>query len=419
MKYLIPSSLLLLMSSLSLCADEVAQTQSQSSSQPSGPYGTRDRDGVRDRDPCCPAPKPCCPPRPDCIPPKCAQIMGGPKGEILPNAGPCIACGADLYFTADFIYWTVREEHLGYALTLGNQTAATASAPAHGKISQLDFKMKPGFKVGVGMLFDHDGWDVFAEYTWIRARNITGSVTNTPGTTYIIDTLLWEVTGAETTVTTAGVGGITSVSGAWQLHYFNVIDLELGRNFYVSRYLMLRPHFGFKGTWQKQFFDVTVNGLANGTTAGSFTTGNSITSTMKQEQFYWGFGIRAGLDAAFHFSRSFSTFGEIAVAGLYGQFEENRLGREFNNSTGAFIAVPPFSPVSITDNFHTIKPVMEWQVGLRWEMYTCDWDFHFAFEAAWEEQYWLGQNQFINYLTETRGGDLSFQGLTLKFRFDF
>ncbi len=331
--------------------------------------------------------------------------MGGPKGEITPNAGPCVACGADLYLTADFIYWNIREDRLGFALTTGTNP----SDPVEGRISQLDFKMKPGFKVGAGILFDHDGWDVFAEYTWIRARDINGSATADVGVVFF-DEPLWQRG-------TGGTGSFTSVDGHWDLHYFNAIDLELGRNFYVSRYLKLRPHFGFKGTWQKQFYNTTVNETATGVGTG-VAIGNSLTETMNLRQFYWGFGIRAGLDAAFHFSRSFSTFGEIAVAGLWGQFEETRLQREFNNTTGAFVSTF-HDPFNTSDNFHTIKPVIEWQIGLRWETYTCDKDFHFAIEAAWEEQYWLGQNEFITFVAETRGGDLVMQGLTVKFRFDF
>lgn len=395
MKYLIPSSLLLLMSSLSLHADqcEIAQMQSQDNRQMSS-------------DPCCPKPKPCCPARLDCCPPRCAQLVGGPRGEILPNAGPCVACGADLFITADFLYWMVREDHLGYVYSTGQQADG---APAKGHVFHPNFKMKPGFKVGLGMNFDHDGWDIFAEYTWIRARNITGSAVPT-ATTVIFDDF-W----------LAGVGAdvITSASVEWDLHSFNVIDLELGRNFYVSRYLMLRPHFGLKGTWQKQNYNVTINETSGGVIVPTVPAG-LYTSNMSQRQKFWGIGIRAGLDTAWHFSRSFSLVGEVALSGLYGQFEDNRFGTSFNTTTGTFFVSPTtLGTINTDNNFHTIKPVIEWMLGLRWEMYTCDNEYHFAFEAGWEEQYWADQNQFFSFRSEGEGGDLNFQGLTVKVRFDF
>lgn len=405
MKYLIPSSLLMLMSSLSLSANspcEVAQMQSQDRQMSSDPCCPKPKPA-----PCCPVPKPCCPPRLDCCPPRCAQLVGGPKGEILPNAGPCVSCGADLYLTADFIYWMVREDHLAYVYSSGQQLTAS---PAAGHVFQPDFKMKPGFKVGLGMNFDHDGWDIFAQYTWIRAHGINGSASAT-ATTVLFDDF-WD----------AGFGGpdlITSASVSWQLNNFNVIDLELGRNFYVSRYLMLRPHFGLKGTWQKQHYNVTVNETITAAQTG-VTVADLLTSNMFLTSKFWGIGIRAGLDTAWHFSRSFSLVGEFAISGLYGQFKEHRLSTSFDKTAGVFVAsVAGLNPINTNDNFHTIKPVMEWMLGLRWEMYTCDNEYHFAFEAGWEEQYWLGQNQFFSFRNETQGGDLNFQGLTVKARFDF
>lgn len=401
MKYLIPSSLLMLMGSLSLSANsqnEIAQMQSQSRQTTNDPCCPAPRPA-----PCCPAPKPCCPPRMDCCPPRCLQLVGGPKGEILPNAGPCVACGADLFITADFLYWMVREDHLGYVYSTGQQANGS---PAKGHVFHPDFKMKPGFKVGIGLNFDHDGWDIFAQYTWIRAHGINGSASPT-ATTVLFDDFWLAGFGAD---------AITSASATWNLQNFNVIDLELGRNFYVSRYLMLRPHFGLKGTWQKQNFSLNINEI-NTVTA---TVGNTFSSHMTQHQKFWGIGIRAGLDTAWHFSRSFSLVGDIAISGLYGRFEDSRFGTSFNNTTGLFVVSPTtLGTINTDNNFHTIKPVIEWMLGLRWEMYTCDNEYHFAFEAGWEEQYWADQNQFFSFRSEGEGGDLNFQGLTVKARFDF
>lgn len=375
------TSFLLLFSSTLLCADET-------SIQPSAPTS-------------CPEPKPCCPPRLDCCPPRCVQLVGGPKGEITPNAGPCVACGINAEVTADFIYWKVHEDHLAYITSTGQELTAT---PTQGKAFQPDFKMEPGFKVGLGLNFEHDGWDSYLQYTWVRARNIKGSATLSSNTIFL-DTI-WEIQ----------VGGVTinNASVNWDLHYFNVIDLELGRNFYVSRYLQLRPHFGFKGTWQKQFYEVTFQETVD----GGPTAGNSVTDFMTQSQFFWGFGMRAGLDAGWHFSKSFSAVGEVAISGLYGQFEVSRTNTSHDNTANLFISGNN-SPFALSNSFHTIVPVFEWFAGLRWETYTCDNDYHFSLEAGWEEQFWGDQNQFLAFLTEGKIGNLNFQGLTVKARFDF
>lgn len=386
MKSLISSSLFLLLSSAALNADEIGlqSSREQSSSD------------------CCPKPKPCCPPRLDCCPPRCAQLVGGVRGEVLPNAGPCVACGMDVFVTADFIYWSVREDHLGFVASAPAPGTASVN-PTHTKVFQPDFKMRPGFKVALGMGFDHDGWDSLIQYTWIQARNNKGSAT--PSSTSVLSDDFWGF-GTDN-------GTIDSVSINWQLHYFNVIDWELGRNFYVSRYLTLRPHFGLKGTWQKQFYLLSANETDTSGLA-PVVIGDSITDIMNQKQFFWGVGIRAGLDTAWHFSRSFSAVGEIAFSGLYGQFENSSALSNFDNTQGFFLV-----NAVVSNNFHTIKPVVEWFLGLRWETYTCDNEYHFSLEAGWEEQFWGEQNQLIISTSEGKNGDLNFQGLTVKARFDF
>ena len=120
-------------------------------------------------DPCCPAPDPCA---------KCAQIWPtrGPDWIITPGAGPCVARGFDVYITVDFIYWTAREDHLGFAF---KQTVdANNSVVSRGNVSQPDWNFRPGFKVGLGFMYNHDGWDAGANYTWFRGRNTKKSVTS-------------------------------------------------------------------------------------------------------------------------------------------------------------------------------------------------------------------------------------------------
>lgn len=389
MKHLTSLSLLLVLTSFCLTADEISSCG------------------------CCPDPLPCCPQKEDCIPPRCAQLVGGPRGEITPNAGPCVACGMDLFISADFLYWMIREDHLGYANSTGKELTAN---PTMGKVFHPDFKMKPGFKVGLGAGYNHDGWDTSLEYTWIRAQNITSHAT--ASSTLRLEDAFWILalgnsTGVGTTPTV-----LNEAFAKWSLHYFNVIDLELGRNFYVSRYLQLRPHVGFKGSWQKQFFNITYDETSGSQTTPPPAIGDSVTSLMNQSQFFWGVGIRAGLDTSWYFTRSFSLVGNVAISGLWGQFKVDRSNTCHDNTVNVFVHGAS-APFHVHNNFHTIKPVIEGFVGLRWETYTCDNAFHFAFDAGWEIQWWSQQNQFFKFNVEGDGGDLNLQGLTIKARFDF
>lgn len=353
----------------------------------------------------CPAPAPCCPAPDPCA--SCAQLWPsrGPDWIVTPNAGPCVRDGADVFVTADFIYWTAHEDHLGFASTSGSITNSTSLHVPKGTTFHPDWEFRPGFKVGLGMLFDHDGWDIYANYTWIRFNDIDRHV-HAKNSSILLNDNIWFVNQTDSGATFSN----QTASGKWKLH-FNVIDLELGRNFFVSRYLHLRPHFGFKGTWQEQEMDVTFSGT--GTPSGGGSVFNAFRKS-ENKMDNWGIGLRAGLDSAWHFTKSFSLVGQAAVSALWEQFEVNRKDFIHNLNANTFS-----SKVNYDDNFHTIKPVLELYLGLRWESWYCCDAYHFSAEAGWEEQFWGDQNQFIQEAVETRLGDLIFQGLTVKVRFDF
>ncbi|NGX38105.1 MAG: hypothetical protein K1000chlam2_01276 [Chlamydiae bacterium] len=351
-------------------------------------------------DDCCPAPDPC---------DKCAQIWPsrGPDWIITPSAGPCVSKGFDANITADFIYWTAREDHLGFALkeSIQTQPDGQITQTDRGRVIHPDWNFEPGFKIGVGYLYDHDGWDIQATYTWLRVRNTKNSVS--------IDDLnterILEVGGFGVF---AGLSDVTEASGRWQLD-FNVVDLELGRNFFISRYLKLHPHFGLKGTWQDQDYQVDALGVAQEFQVQD----NRATSENKHHLEYWGIGILAGLDTTWHFNRCTSFLGNIRVSALWERFEVD------NKSTRALL-VPQVgnSPVTILyaeNDFRTIKPVLELFLGLRWETWFCCDGYHFSIEGGWEEQWWSDQNQFFEPTINSREGDLNLQGFTVKMRLDF
>lgn len=329
---------------------------------------------------------------------QCAQLWPtcGPDWIVTPNAGPCVQCGADIFLTVDFIYWTIREDGLGFAL-LNNSTTGLATPFAEkGRVYHPDWRFEPGFKVGLGFFFGHDGWDLYGNYTWLRTRK-TLQTAFPKDNKVLTDPYVW---------TPGLLNTVSQASGEWK-HDFNVVDLELGRNFFVSRCLYLRPHVGFKGTWQDQDMDVTFLGT-NGASNPAKDEGN-------HDLDFWGVGVRAGLDTSWHFNRCFSLFGDIAASVLWGRFKANAKLINEDLSTNIF-AVPFYAG----DSFHTTKPVLEGIFGIRFEDWFCCDEFHYGIEAGWEMQWWGEQNQFLStFAIENRHGDLTIQGFTLKFRFDF
>lgn len=321
---------------------------------------------------------------------------------ITPSAGPRVTNGADVFITADFIWWTPREDGLAYAFSGFGDGVQSVSK---GEVKQPDWKWEPGFKVGLGLALDHDGWDVYAQYTWLHSDTETSSAGET---LYPV----WNISNAFNSPTAGNLGAATSIVSArneWKLR-FNVIDLEMARNFFVSQYLTLRPHFGFKGSWQTQDYEVEYRSPTGGVPE------NVVTShTMTNNQDYWGFGIRTGMNTAWHFTREFSIYGDWAASALWSNF---KVDRKDQNVT---IYDPAVNPVVVNtqNDFYSVKAVVEMAIGLRYETWFSDDDYHFLIQAGWEEQVWLNHNQLFKLVEEGSHGDMDLQGLTVKVRFDF
>ncbi len=350
-----------------------------------------------------------CPPKPCCVPTCCPEIIDccecnvcPPNFVVTPNGGPCVKNGLGLFLTADFIYWTAREDSLDFAITHG--TAAAIGAPAHvprGHVFSPEASWHPGFKAGIGYDFCYDGWDIFAEYTWYRLRNTTETAKST-GDLTLLDAF-WFVNNTANSVTQA----FSDVHGKWMLD-FNVLDIALGRNFYVSPRLMLRPFCGIKAAFLKQKLNVNFQ--------RNFTDAGSDAFTMDNHMQNWAVGLLTGVDSAWHFCRSFSMFAKFAASAIWEQFKRTRHDNQFTVDLNQ-----NFSQVNLRSRFHIVRPVFEWMLGVRWEIwFLCD-AYHFWLEAGWEQQVWFSQDKFIRLPggAACDNGDLTLQGLTVQARFDF
>jgi hypothetical protein len=328
----------------------------------------------------------------------------GSYREITPNAGPRVAHGADVFITADFIWWKAVQEGTEYAFTgvkVGDNLPAFQSA-SKGKVKSVGDDWAPGFKVGLGLNLSHDGWDLYSQYTWLRPSN-SNSLSSDNGV-------------IANTFALGGDGPFVFANSAkanWDLH-FNVIDLELGRNFYVSQFLTMRPFIGLKGTWQdtdlKAYFvgsSFELEGNPNVPVSGPYV--------MHQHYDVWGVGVRGGLNVSWYMSKCWSFYGDFAWTTLWTNYHD--LIRHDNLEDTATATSTRVVNLD-NDNHYTAKYIGELELGLRWEIWFYDDNYHFAVQAGWEQQVWLNWGRFVELIDEATQ-DLSLQGLNLKFRFDF
>lgn len=317
--------------------------------------------------------------------------------EITPNAGPRVAHGADVFMTADFIYWKTSEDGLFFAST---GAANDQGAAVKGKAAAVGEDWAPGFKVGLGLNLGHDGWDLYTQYTWLHASD---SATHKGDFIFVPELLPFN--------NGPSVAG-TEAKASWKTH-FNVIDLELGRNFYTSQYLTLRPFFGLKGTWQSHQFKNTVTSTDLRTSGGGDSFPGTAVANKKYD--FWGIGVRGGLQTGWYFTKCWSIYGNLALTSLWTNYYKHTQTLDFNNSTTGTTT----SAINIdNDDFYTCRFVSELELGLRWETWFYDDNYHFAIQAGWQQQNWINLSNFHQVL-DSGTTDFSTQGLNLKFRFDF
>jgi len=319
-----------------------------------------------------------------------------PTQEITPEAQPKVAHWADPFITADFIYWKAVVQNMHYAYTGG---ITSTSANAHqGSFHSPDFDFEPGFKLGFGLKFRHDGWDLFAQWTWLN--EFEGNSHSHTSANSQEHAIFHSAVPPQLGLLPDAV--CDSARAKWSMH-FNALDIELGRNFFISRYLTLRPHFGFKFGWIDQDFHPKGHNVSALLQAISPPSEGSV----KMGQDFFGCGIRTGLDAVWYFTKHWGLYGDFAISALWSDFHSKREDHFATNT------IAKVETLDLKRTLTTLTQVLEFGLGFRYDCTFFLGDYEFYLQAGWEEQIWFNQNQFLDTIN-TRTGDLTFQGLTVK-----
>lgn len=326
---------------------------------------------------------------------------GEPVSGSIPS-GPRVSEGIGLNLSLDFLWWKASQQGLSYA-TSGVLSNVGNALTSRGEQKTPDFSWNPGFKFGIGGALPWDHWDFQAQYSWLHSSSNTSRITDNNGN------IAQAVTVGSLTNDTTQLTGITYARSTWDLH-FNVIDLELGRNYYLSQHITLRPFAGLKGTWQSQDWSVKYNADSVSVNGSSRDQGGRV--HMKQDQFFWGIGVRTGMNSQWYVSKDWSIFANTALSALWNDFSVDRHDR-----------FQPYDAESTTtlntkNSSYDLHTIAEFQLGMMGQWWFADNKYHFAISAAYEQQVWINYGHFI-FLSGSNSGDLSLHGLTLKARFDF
>lgn len=303
---------------------------------------------------------------------------------------------------ADLIYWTAREAGADCWAEVITTTSSTSTNDLH----DVDFGWDPGFRVGIGYGMNHDQWDTQAYYTWFhtKGKDSISSSPNTVHSSFVGNFYVSNPTGL-------GLSGpaYQSASIDWTIR-FNMFDWELGRNFWVSPSLALRPFAGIKGGWIHQSIDsIWENPAFVGTQFTNpqfFTTG-----TEKLKNNFWGLGPSIGINTTWNIFTNqchlLHLFGDFSGAIMWGHWNFHDA---FNNDIGQHISVG-------MDNINSGASTLRAFMGFGWEVHLSTG--RFSTKLGYETQIWLDQLQYYSFTGGRLSNELTLQGGTLAFTFDF
>lgn len=268
-------------------------------------------------------------------------------------------------------------------------------------IRDLRFDWNAGFRVGLGYGMCHDEWDTQLYYTRFTTQG-NDHLSNNPGSIFSPFLGNFYVDNP----TGAGISGIAyqKASIHWGID-FNVFDWELGRSFWVSHALSLRPFVGLKGGWIHQAIHTKwQNPHISG--AEFFQTGKE---NLKNN--FWGLGPCGGLNTKWHLfereNHSFTLLGDLSGALMWGHWT---FGDLFKNDIQQEVSIK-------LSHLNSGATMLRTFLGLGWDANFCQ--FYFSTKLGYEMQFWLDQLQLYLFDTGRLSNALTLQGGTLEFSLDF
>jgi hypothetical protein len=366
---------------------------------------------------CCPKPKPCCP-EPKCCPPVCPiQLIPAYNHPARTDT----RCPWDVNVSGSFIYWEALEDNLELGVvntnTL-NEYLNTHTAGIAGSFVEMNFKYKPGFKVGLGMSFDYDDWDVQSMYTWFHstvsnhAKAIVGGANILPlkGLPY------------ENSAT-----GFNYVNGSWNLK-MDIVDLNLGRWYYVGTKLTARPYFGARAAWIRQSLtnNLTNHGLGGINTGTTPTVVNPLGITYEanlQRSNSWAVGLESGVDSNWMLGEGFRVYGNGMFDIMFTRFSKAYMKETIEGTS--FVGATYENSLS-EKKVNTLRTHVSLEMGFGWGTFLDCNNWYLDFAAGYCFQAFYDQNMFRTFdSTSSRptghnpNGNLYVHGLTATVRLDF
>ncbi len=344
-------------------------------------------------------------------------------------------CDGDLILSVSALYWGADQDGLAYAI----ENAVAFSGSTNDQQNLIDaeyktpkFKRDFGYKLEVAYASPCDGWDLRLDWTHFKGKGSSHDQSdfddeNSSADNDVLITL-WSAFHSDGTMGDIYGPVASSIDTDWRAT-MDWVDLDLGRDYWVSKYLAFRPHVGLRGARLNQQFNIDYSG---GTWSREST--DELNDEVKLKNDYKAIGPRIGIDLNWGFGCGWSIYSGFAAAILYGRFDVDQ-------DEQVRLAVSPFSKRKVLEtetHFRASRAALDVVLGVEYAALICDCKYGIMARLGWEQHLFFNQNQLwrvnrigVGQAQQTpfdndgenaffqRRGNLATQGLTLTFAFTF
>lgn len=320
--------------------------------------------------------------------------------------------------SVDVLYWQTKVQNSSFCSTVNGFIDSPINYDVNRNHIKFDWAW--GFKVGAGYNFEHDDFDSRAEYTYFRntATGCVGPLSIPSGITSALIRDNYQLTYSSFEEYT---GDYVTMEYAEQArehlkNAYNDVYIDLGRAFFVSKCLSIRPALGVEASWfsfngSAQFtggssiayaFDPAKN--VDGTYWGGLGSGTlKKSSTLKSV----GVGPRLGFDTKYYLCNGFSIYGNGNGALLFTYFQQH---------SKTTYSLQPNNQKSLVNNFHSVIPTAKIDIGIRYDTnMSCDTQ-RIGVALGYESLYYWDS---FGYSTIKGYSGVAMYGVNLKLRWDF
>jgi len=317
------------------------------------------------------------------------------------------------YLMVEPLYWHAKVGATEYAYTDRDRQSDLGSIllpPLNGRVKDQGFGWEWGLRLGLGRYFSHDDWDVKLTYTWYQADDSTSVFKREPSSVI--------------SLRIADIAPFSHAKSHYDLNYNNV-NVELGREYFMSSKVSVRPQIGVKSSWiyEKQQVHYTLPQIPDFDGSGHIVK-------VKDKDILWGIGPRMGVMVNGYIGDGFSLYASLDGALLYSYSRASYVMHADANAT----TIGDDFRIHLRSKSHLFMPNVQAMLGIIWETYINEKRQHITLGAGYEAEYFWRANQALmvddtfapNFVTpakrfavERASEDVMFYGLTLKARLDF